>query len=288
MLTPQAIKDQEFQIKFRGYDAIEVKAYLELLADDFFELTEQNRTQLEEIESLVAEQESLQREKQTLESEVKNSQENAEGIQSEIEEGYKHKDEMIEELTKQLESLEETVARLEGENNEYKRSVETLETELSGTQGVDKEKEVEYEKLKAKVNLLEEQNKELKQEGIDFKTTILAAQKFADNLRTSSEEEAQKMIEDAKLEVEKVKNDAFAELAKVPEEIKELNQKKYKVRDELKEVLNSYLAALDSFPENETSEVVDDLSDLFQSIQIPDGESVDPDDIDNINLDEIK
>ena len=66
MLTPQAIKDQEFQVKFRGYDSIEVKAYLELLAEDFFELTEQNRTQEEEIESLRAEQEALSREKETL------------------------------------------------------------------------------------------------------------------------------------------------------------------------------------------------------------------------------
>ena len=42
-ITPQAIKDQEFQVKFRGYDAIEVKAYLELLAEEFFELHEQIR-----------------------------------------------------------------------------------------------------------------------------------------------------------------------------------------------------------------------------------------------------
>lgn len=28
-ITPQAIKDQEFQVKFRGYDTVEVKAYLE-------------------------------------------------------------------------------------------------------------------------------------------------------------------------------------------------------------------------------------------------------------------
>ena len=71
MLTPQAIKDQEFQIKFRGYDAIEVKAYLELLAEDYFELSEQNRIHVEEIESLVAEQKSLTLEKEALVVEVK-------------------------------------------------------------------------------------------------------------------------------------------------------------------------------------------------------------------------
>ncbi len=110
MLTPQAIKDQEFQIKFRGYDAIEVKAYLELLAEDFFELTEQNRVQVEEIEALQAEQESLIRDKETLAVEVKESQDNADGIQSDIEEGYKHKDLEIEELKNKLEIVEKLVS----------------------------------------------------------------------------------------------------------------------------------------------------------------------------------
>ena len=58
-ITPQAIKDQEFQVKFRGYDAIEVKAYLELIAEEFFELFEQVRKQVEDIEGLVEEKEEL-------------------------------------------------------------------------------------------------------------------------------------------------------------------------------------------------------------------------------------
>jgi len=90
MLTPQAIKDQEFQIKFRGYDAIEVNAYLELLAEDFFELTEQNRIQADEIQALQSEQESLARDKEVLAVEVKEIQENADGIQSDIEKSLKN------------------------------------------------------------------------------------------------------------------------------------------------------------------------------------------------------
>ena len=58
-ITPQAIKDQEFQIKFRGYDAIEVKAYLELIAEEFFEVFEQVRQQNEDIEGLTEEKEDL-------------------------------------------------------------------------------------------------------------------------------------------------------------------------------------------------------------------------------------
>ena len=103
MLTPQSIKDQEFQTKFRGYEPIEVKAYLELLAEDFFELTEQNRIQAEEIESLQAEKEALEQGKEALANEVQIAQENAEGIQAGIQESGKHKDQEIADLKAQLE-----------------------------------------------------------------------------------------------------------------------------------------------------------------------------------------
>ena len=92
MLTPQAIKDQEFQVKFRGYDSIEVKSYLELLAEDFFELLEQNRVHTEEIESLLAEQELLQVQKEKSENELREGLVSREEIEAEIQRGYSEKD----------------------------------------------------------------------------------------------------------------------------------------------------------------------------------------------------
>ena len=284
MLTPQAIKDQEFNIKFRGYDAIEVKAYLELLAEDFFDLTEQNRLQVEEIEALAAEQESLQKENDALAAEAEASRENTEGIQSEIQEGYKHKDQEIIDLKAELEEFKEMVGVLENENKEYVEKVKELEEKLVEDENVGVKEQAEIEMLKNKLELVEEQNQELKKEGLDFKTTILTAQKFADNLRQTSEEEAEKMMQEARDDVEKFRNDAHAELARLPKEIDELKQKKMEVREELRVTLQSYLTALDAFS-SEDSEKDDDLSDLFQSIQIPDGKNVDSDDIDNIKMD---
>ena len=285
MLTPQAIKDQEFQIKFRGYDAIEVKAYLELLAEDFFELTEQNRLQAEEIEALKAGQESLQRENETLTAEVKLSRENADAIQIEIEEGFKHKDKELGELRIQLVDARAAVATLEADNDKYRQQVQGLEEKLNGGQGVSILEQAENEKLRAKLALLEEQITELKQQGLDFKTTILAAQKFADNLRQTSEVESQQMMAKARADVEKFRNEAHAELSRLPKEIEALNQKRLKVRDELREVLHSYLEGLEIFSDTDSPEKEDDLSDLFESIRIPDGETVDPDDIESINMD---
>jgi len=269
MLTAQAIKDQEFQIKFRGYDAIEVRAYLELLADDYFELAEQNRVQAEEIESLMEQLETLQRDKEALALEVKESRESAGEIQAEIEQGYKHKDKEIEELTTAVKSLEEEKQIMVEEAEKNKRQIEEFKERLAGDANVTREEVGEIEKLRARIEILEQQNSELKQEGIDFKTTILAAQKFADSLRETSEQEAQKLMDDAQAEVDNFRQAAESELARLPQEIESLKRRREEVREELRGVLESYLKGLELFTEEDSQDRDEDDSELFQSIVIP-------------------
>ncbi len=282
MLTPQSIKDQEFQTKFRGYEPIEVKAYLELLAEDFFELTEQNRNQAEEIASLLAEKEALQKGKEALANEVKISQENVEGIHAEIQENSKRKDQEIADLKAQLENMTKAAAALEEENASYLEEIATLEQALASGEGSSMQEQAELEKLRGKIELLEEKNKELKQEGLDFKTTILAAQKFADSLRQSSQEDARKIISEAHAEIEKFRKEAEAELARLPKEIEELKQRKIKVRKDLEKTLYAYLEALEDNLAGDSAANNDDLNDLFQTIHLPDEAEVDPDDSEKI------
>lgn len=285
MLTPQAIKDQDFQIKFRGYDAIEVKAYLELLAEDFFELTEQNRLQAEEVESLKTELEFLQREKDNFAAEVRLSQENAETIQSQIEQGYRHKDDEILALKADLESARTNGDTVAEENRKLRQTIRELEEKNSGDVGVVRQDQAEIERLRARLQLLEEQNSELKQQGLDFKTTILAAQKFADTLRHNSEEEARQLMEKAREDVQRFRTEANAELARLPKEIEKLHQERLRVRDELKAMLHSYLEALEIFPDKEAATKEDDLSDLFESILLPDEDIPEGDDISRLSMD---
>lgn len=285
MLTPQAIKDQEFQLKFRGYDAIEVKAFLELLAEDFYELTEQNRLHGEEIESLKAAMEFLQKEKDTLAAEVRLRQESAEGVQFDFDQTCKHKDNEIKELKEEVEREKASVQTLLVENRSLQGKVTELEEKIAGGVGESISEQAEIKKLSGRIELLEEQNRELKQQGLDFKTTILAAQKFADSLRQSSEDEAQRLMEKARADVQKFRTEANAELSRLPKEIEKLHQQRLKVREELRSMLHSYLAALEIFPDQESLEKEDDLSDLFESILLPDDENADPHDIGNINMD---
>jgi DivIVA domain-containing protein len=285
MLTPQAIKDQDFQIKFRGYDAIEVKAYLELLAEDFFELTEQNRLQAEEIESLKTELEFLQREKDNFAAEVRLSQENAETIQAHIEQGHRHKDEEILALKADLESARATGDAVAEENRKLRQTLREVEEKSSGDVGAARQDQAEIERLRARLHLIEEQNSELKQQGLDFKTTILAAQKFADTLRHNSEEDARQLMEKARDDVQRFRTEANAELARLPKEIEKLHQERLRVRDELKAMLHSYLEALEIFPDKEEATKEDDLSDLFESILLPDDDTPEGGDISRLNMD---
>jgi DivIVA domain-containing protein len=279
MLTPQAIKDQEFQIKFRGYDAIEVKSYLELLAEDFFELLEQSRVHIEEIESFVAEQELYQVEKEKIENELRNNQVSRDEIEADIQKEYSRKDEEIEDLKTQISKLETTVSGLEDENSKYCEKILELEENLSsGSDAIVKEQN-EVERLQYEFERVEERKKELEKEGLDFKTTLFAAQKFADNLKESSEQDALATITAAKAEVQKLRNEAHEELAYLPKEIEQLQQKKIQVRCELKAILDKAMVGLDdAFSESDADAREDDLSDLFQRIQIPDGENMDQED----------
>ena len=275
MLTPQAIKDQEFQVKFRGYDTIEVKSYLELLAEDFFELLEQNRFHTEEIKSLVAEQELLQVEKEKFENELQVGQVGKAEIEAEIREEYSQQDEQSRDLVEQNENLNTTVTQLEDENAAYREKIAELEAKLSSDGDAKTNEQNEIERLQNKLERVEERKRELEEEELDFKTTILAAQKFSDNLKENSEKEAQSLIEQAKLEVEKIRNEAREELIQLPKKIEELQQRKTQVHNELKAVLHKYMEGLEAPPGTDADT---NGEDLFQRILIPDGESVDPDD----------
>ncbi len=118
-ITPQAIKDQEFQSKFRGYDTIEVKAYLELVAEEFFELLERVRLQEEEIAELTQEKGLLTEVNERLEADIETATSRTEEVRRELAE----KEESMVELTKEIEELQVAQADFEVERLEDMRSL---------------------------------------------------------------------------------------------------------------------------------------------------------------------
>ena len=57
-VTPQDIIDKEFRVKFRGFDMVEVDTFLEEVAENFYNLTEENTLLNEKIIALQKDMES--------------------------------------------------------------------------------------------------------------------------------------------------------------------------------------------------------------------------------------
>lgn len=263
-ITPQAIKDQEFLVKFRGYDPVEVKAYLELIAEEFFELLEQVRHQIDELDVIVEERDMLQAEKIKLQDELHESRGSSEESKTE---SAQRDDEVA--------SLQAEIERLKKEVKSFERQCSGRDQDLAEAQTVMKKQEEALrrekernDKLNDRIDDLEKQNKELRSEELSFKSTLVAAQQFTTELKQKSEREARRIVQNAREEAEQLRQDTFAELAKYPAEIERLKTRRSKVRDELEAVLTLSLENLDIFKDEDEDE---DYGELFQKIELGDG-----------------
>ncbi len=275
-ITPQAIKDQEFEAKFRGYDTIEVKAYLELIAEEFIEQLEEVRQQGDEIEALIEEKDDLLAAKSWLEEQLAS-------VQKETDEQLSVQDKKEDEITSlesECETLKEELTKLEEEKAEKEKEVVAAEETIRA-----KDDEIQKE-ISQKGELqkqIEGLNKKLENmDGVeaDFKSTLVMAQKFSTDIKEKSEAEAQELIDIALEEAEKLRQETQDELARYPREIEELKEKRDKVRNELATALTTCLENLNVF-----SQVGDDGEDLFQSIELPLDDSNESNEFDSIGVD---
>lgn len=282
-ITPQLIKDQEFEIKFRGWDPLEVRDYLELVADEFFDLQGQCAEQLEELEGLRNAKENSENYTGSLETDMEFTRK----ISDELKDSCAQKEVTIEELTKEKEELQLRIADMEQEDTEHGEEVSTMEAML-------KESEAENNVLKSKIEILKEQNEELKKDEVDFKSTLASAQRFAEELKEKSTTEAEEMIAGAHAEIETIRSDAQEELERLPLEIDILLKKKSEVKADLKATLEGYLETIDVFcpddeiiqePQTSAQDVdaEDDGAELFQTIQIDEDGSLSSEDVARLN-----
>ncbi|MEE4313042.1 MAG: DivIVA domain-containing protein [Desulfofustis sp.] len=286
-ITPQAIKDQEFQTRFRGYDAVEVKAYLELIAEEFFELLERLRQQEEEIAEIKRQKELAEEVNSRLQSDVDASQRLVEELRGSLAE----KETREAERAKEIEEMQTALDDFEAERKEFEEELSEAEARVSDRDELLRESRAEMDNLRNKIAFLDEQNRELKKEEVDFKRTIGVAQRFADDLMektkaeteelvrqseqraqqtlASSEEKAATALQAARDEIERLRREAYAELSRLPEEIEQLSRQRNRVRDELRSILTGHLEQLESFTVDDEAVARYDYDELFQKIEFP-------------------
>ncbi len=270
MLKPQAIRDQEFEIKFRGYDPVEVKSYLELLADDFFELSEERRVLQERLDAAIGAKERQARAMGMLEP-LEGVEELAPGL-----DGREQREETLEEVQVRLHHAESRIETLTTENMGYLSQIGDLSKQLEIFEHDAVKEQKKREELMQQVTLLTRQNAALKEENAkglmersdvqrlsdevvqlrgenarlkeeegNLKKTLVSAQSFADTMRAEAEKEAAGMIDEAKMEVEAINEQLEETVARLSAEIEALESKKGEVRGELRRVLEEYMLALD-------------------------------------------
>jgi chromosome segregation ATPase len=287
-ITPQLIKDQEFEIKFRGCDPLEVRDYLEIVANEFFELQEQCAEQLEELESLREVKENSENYTGSLETDMEFTRK----ISDDLKDSCAQKEEKVLELTKEVEELQLRIADMEQEDSEHAEEVSTMEALIEEVEIALKESEKEKNTLNSKIDLLKEQNEELRKDEVDFRSTLSSAQQFAEELKQKSRSEAEEMILETRGEIQTIRDDAQEELERLPREIEILEKKKNKVKADLKAILEGYLETIDVFyPDDEiTSEKqtadepmeTETGAELFQKIEINEDGSLDSEDVERL------
>ncbi len=267
LITPQLIKDQEFQSKFKGFDPIEVRDYLEIIANEFFELQEQCKEQAEELESLREEKESSENFNSSLETDMEFTRK----ISEELKDGCAQKEEKVKELSKEVEELQLRIADLEQENAEHDEEVSAVLASIEEADKTLKKVETEKEILHNKIEILKEQNSELKKDEVDFKSTLFAAQQFAENIKETSRIEADEMISVANAEIIEIRENAREELERLPREIDALKETKGKVKADLKSTLLGYLEKIETYyPDDggKPATEAEESNELFQKIEI--------------------
>ncbi|MDO8946761.1 MAG: DivIVA domain-containing protein [Desulfocapsaceae bacterium] len=279
--TPQIIKDQEFQLKFRGFDPIEVNAYLDVIADEFFELQERCRLQVDDLQVLHEEKEELEQQKISLQA----SSAEARKMAEELRQSGLRMEQRLAVSIKEAEGMHATVARLEEEKKVQAEALNSAEARIHEAEEDLLREMSEKEALGHKIELMEEQQREARKNEVDFKSTLVAAQKFCDSLKEKSKQEADQLLETARTEITNLREAAHAELSRLPEEIKTLQEKREEVRKVLRTTLESYLQNLDVFAAGEDLQGSGgEIGDLFQKIQILEDGSLASEDLAALNM----
>jgi DivIVA domain-containing protein len=277
-ITPQLIKDQEFEVKFRGFDPIEVKDYLETIADEFFELQEQCKEQEEELDGLREAKDSSEEYSTSLVTYMEFTRK----ISDELKDGCGQKEEKVKELTAEVEELQLRIADMEEDGKEHEEELSTIEAGRKEVEEALKEAQAESDSLRSRLEIQQEQINDLKKEEVDFKATLAAAQRFAEEMKEKSTVEAEEMIESANDEIAQIRDDAQAELDRLPVEISILEKKKHTVRAELKAILENYMETIDVFAPATENEPADDTG-LFQKIELNEDGSLNPEDLKDVD-----
>ena len=249
--TGEEIKKQEFQVKFRGYAPSEVQDYLELLADEFSGLVEKIQVQEQKLSELSRVVEAAEDSKRRLAGEHGVFRKTIESINAEL------KQRVVKEaqLMQDFEKKQKTITDFNRERRELQDELKAIRQ--SGIKAAEKLQQhmVENEQLQSIIEKLESQNRELKQEEVDFKQAMAEARNFSDSLIEQTRKETALALQQADAEIERLRLNADNGLGRL--------------QDDLNRLLNEFMDGADELSPLAEDEKDNEYDDLFQKIDLP-------------------
>lgn len=241
-ITPQNIKDTEFRTKMRGYDVVEVRTFLERIAEEYLGHIEQEKDRERRISELRDENDRLLAENEGWANEVARSREANEQLTEE----HRLQKEQYEKQKRKIKTCQLTIDRLQQENLDILSKFGLVQKRLKGMKTIVVKERTLNKKMLNKIHSLESQNEQAKKEEAYLKKTLAAANKFSEDLIQKSEQQASDIFNSTRREIERLRSEAKEELAYFPTEIKRMKEEYDMVRNQLRTIVSQYLESLDS------------------------------------------
>lgn len=240
-VTPQSIRDSEFQVKLRGYDQAEVREYLERIAEEYLRLIEHLDKREQSVKVLSRDNNKLREKSTSWKQDIVDARKAVDEIKNDC----RQEKEQCEKQKQELKTLRKTVSQLEGEKRTTIKKLIFADTHIKKLKAGILQEQSRKKKLLQRIVLLEKENKDLQKEDNELKKTLATAQKFSEGMIQESEKQASEVLNRARFEIDKLRCEAREELAHFPAEIKRMKEQHGKVKEQLRAIVNEYLESFE-------------------------------------------
>lgn len=141
MLTAENIQNQQFHVRFRGFDVDEVDAFLEKVAENYTLLVAENKKMAEKLDEIQGHQAEKQSQEETFKNAIISAQTIADEMKKKAEkegeesiaQAREKADAIVNEANSKITGLEEDIAALEGEKERIKDELRLFLTTQLGS-----------------------------------------------------------------------------------------------------------------------------------------------------------
>ena len=239
-VTPQSIRDTEFQVKLKGYDKVEVRTCLDQIAEEYLGLMEQLEIRDQNLETMTKHNNELLTRGSLLSQKFSEIRETIGKLKIK----YQYEKKRSAKQHRDNEGLQVTVGQLRSENNKLAKKLGLADIhlkELSSGLALEKSRS---SKMHERLRLLEEQNHQGQKDAENLRGKLKETKKYSEEMMEESERQASEIFNRVRKEIAQIRAEAKKELAYYPAEIKRMREEHARVKEQLLAIAQKYVDGL--------------------------------------------